>query len=176
MKRSFLCLSVLSAIGLCATPGQCQSQAQAQAPAPSTAQPQAAPASSNPRKVWTNDDVGSLRSNSTVSVVGKASPVGASKTNTQSQPASYEKDPAWYRKQLAPLQAEVEKLDAQIAKTREFIKGGSASEPQPFYFRPPGDPQDQLNQLEKKRQREAAKIDDLLDRARHNGVEPGALR
>jgi hypothetical protein len=173
MKRSFLCLSVLSAIGLCSAPGQCQSQA----PAPPTPQPQAAPASSNPRKVWTNDDVDGLRGNNTVSVVGKAPAAGANKTNAQSQPASYEKDPAWYRKQLAPLQAEVEKLDGQIEKLRQFLKGGSvSSESQPFYFRPPGNPQDQLNQLEKKRQTEAAKIDDLLERARHNGVEPGALR
>jgi hypothetical protein len=37
-------------------------------------------------------------------------------------------------------------------------------------------PQEQLKQMEAKRQADAAKMDDLLDRARHNGIEPGALR
>jgi hypothetical protein len=37
-------------------------------------------------------------------------------------------------------------------------------------------PQDQLKQMEAKRQRDAAKVEDLLDRARHNGIKPGALR
>jgi hypothetical protein len=101
---------------------------------------------------------------------------GAKKTSARSQSNSYEKDPAWYRTQLAPLQAEVGKLDSQIAKLREFLKGGNVSESQPYYHGPPGNPQNQLNQLEKKRQADAAKIDDLLDRARHNSIEPGALR
>ena len=30
--------------------------------------------------------------------------------------------------------------------------------------------------MEAKRQADEAKIEDLLDRARHNGIEPGALR
>jgi hypothetical protein len=37
-------------------------------------------------------------------------------------------------------------------------------------------PQEQLTQMEAKRQADAAKMDDLLDQARRNGIEPGALR
>jgi hypothetical protein len=171
MKRFFLWLSVLLAIASWAT---C-SQSQSQAPASSTAQSKAAPATGgNPAKVWTNDDVNALRTNDTVSVVGKVS--GANKTSAPSQSTSYEKDPRWYRQQLIPLQADVEKLDIKIGKLREFIKGGNVSEAQPYHYSLPGNPQDQLNQLEKKRQADAAKIDDLLDRARHNGIQPGALR
>jgi hypothetical protein len=100
----------------------------------------------------------------------------AKKAIAPSQSASYQKDPAWYRQQLAPLQANVERLDSQIAKLHEFINGENVSEPQPYRHGPPGNPQDQLKQLEKKRDSDAAKISDLLDSARHNGIEPGALR
>jgi hypothetical protein len=172
MKRLFLSLPVLLAMAPWAAKGQTQSPTPA---ASQSAPAQVPPATGGkPAKVWTNDDVGALRNNDNVSVVGNNA--GAKKTNASSQVNSYEKDPAWYRKQLAPLQAEVGKLDAQIAKLQEFIKGANVSEPQPYYHGPPGNPQDQLNQLEKRRHADATKIGDLLDRARHNGIEPGALR
>jgi len=40
----------------------------------------------------------------------------------------------------------------------------------------PGNILDQLKQMEAKRKEDEAKIDDLLDRARHNGVEASALQ
>jgi hypothetical protein len=166
MNRFFLSLPVLLAIAPWAAHGQSQPQA------PGSQTPPAA--GGKPAKVWTNDDVDALRGNDTISVVGNNA--GAKKTSAPPRSKSYDKDPAWYRRQLAPLQAEVGKLDAQIAKLQEFMKGGNVSEPQPYYHGPPGNPQDQLNQLEKKRQSDATKIDDLMDRARHNGIEPGALR
>ena len=170
MKRLFLSLAVLLAMAPWAANGQSQAPAASQ-----TAPTQTPPATSGKQaKVWTNDDVGALRNNDNVSVVGNSA--GAKKTSARSQSNSYEKDPAWYRTQLAPLQAEVGQLDSQIAKLQEFIKGGNVSESQPYYHGPPGNPQNQLNQLEKKRQADAGKIDDLLDRARHNSIEPGALR
>jgi len=51
------------------------------------------------------------------------------------------------------------KLDFQIAKLKEFIKGGNVGEAQPFQLPPARPiPQDQLNQLEKKtRQTDARK-------------------
>jgi hypothetical protein len=171
MKRLFLFLPALLAVA----PWTVHSQSQSQVPPSQTAPAQTSLATGGkPAKVWTNDDVDVLRNNDTVSVVGNNA--GAKKTTAPSQSTSYEKDPGWYRKQLAPLQANVGKLDAQIAKLQEFIKGGNVSEAQPFRYNLPGNPQDQLNQLEKRRQADAAKIDDLLDRARHNGIEPGALR
>jgi hypothetical protein len=171
MKRVFLSLPVLLAMA----PWAAQSQSQSSAPASQTSPAQTPPATGGKSaKVWTNDDVGALRTNDTVSVVGNDA--GAKKTSARSQANSYDKDPAWYRKQLAPLQAEVGKLDAQIAKLQEFIKGKNVSESQPYHHGPPGNPQDQLSQLENKRQADAAKIDNLMDRARHSGIEPGALR
>jgi hypothetical protein len=173
VKRILLSLAVLLAVAPWRAHGQ--SQPQSQAPPSQPAPAQTLPATGGkPAKVWTNDDINGLRKNDTVSVVGNNA--GAKKTSPSSQSTSYEKDPAWYRQQLAPLQADVEKLDSQIAKLKEFIKGGNVGEAQPFNYHLPGNPPDQLNQLEKKRQTDAAKIDDLMDRARHNGIEASALR
>ena len=173
MKRIFLCTLVVLALSSLAIPGRSQSQSAASA----TSSPQAPPATGvNPPKVWTNDDVDGLRSTETVSVVGKLPGANAKKTGAPSQPPSGEKDPAWYRKQLIPLQADVAKLDIQIEKLQDFIAGKNVSEAQPYRHGPAGNPRDQLSQFEKKRQAEAAKIDDLLDLARHNGIQPGALR
>ncbi len=184
MKRPVLSLvgllTVWSALALPATFSQSQSPTAASSPSSPATASQTAPehtppaAGRNPAKVWTNDDVDKLRKNQTVSVVGNDA--GTNKTDAPSRPTSYQRDPTWYRQQLAPLQADVEKLDAQIEKLRAFISGENVGELQPYRHSLPVSPQDQLNQLEKKRQADAVKIDDLLDRARHNGIEPGALR
>ncbi|MGA7793381.1 MAG: hypothetical protein WCA19_10105 [Candidatus Acidiferrales bacterium] len=162
--------------------GQSQSPAATQQPSATTAPPpapqaQAAPLdNAKPDKVWTNDEVDTLRNNQGVSVVGNRAPQNAS---TKPKGYSMEKDPAWYRKQLAPLRAEIEKLDGQIEKTKAFLDGEKVND-QPAsyhaYYSAPGNPQSQLKRMEAKRQADEAKIEDLLDRARHNGIEPGALR
>jgi len=159
---------------------QSQSPAATQQPSATSVPPpqaQAAPlANAKPAKVWTNDEVDTLRNNHSVSVVGNRTPQNAS---AASKGSSLEKDPAWYRKQLAPLRAEIEKLDGQIEQTKAFLSGEKVNDPPASYhayFGVPGNPQGQLKQMEAKRQADAAKMDDLLERARHNGIEPGALR
>ncbi len=151
-----------------------QQPAAASAPPPQT---QAAPmANAKPAKVWTNDEIDTLRNDGGVSVVGKQTP---QKVTTASKGYSLDKDPAWYRRQLQPLRAEIAKLDGQIEKTKAFLSGEIVNDPPASfdaYLGIPGNPQDQLKQMEARRQKDQAKMDDLLDRARHNGVEPGALR
>ncbi len=180
----FLFAALVSSLSVAPTSGygQSQSPAATQQPSATSAPPpapqsQAAPlANSKPDKVWTNDEIDTLRNNQGVSVVGNRTPQNAS---AKSKGYSMEKDPAWYRKQLAPLRAEIEKLDGQIEQTKAFLSGEKVNE-QPAsyhaYFGVPGNPQSQLKQMEAKRQADEAKIDGLLDRARHNGIEPGALR
>src|SRR5205807_8994057 len=101
MKR----LSLSSAVLLAMAPWAANGHSQSQAPAASQTAPTHIPPATDgkPAKVWTNDDVGALRNNDNVSVVGNTS--GAKKTSASSQSNFYEKDPAWYRRQLAPLQA-----------------------------------------------------------------------
>jgi hypothetical protein len=162
--------------------GQSQTPAATQQPAATSAPPQppqapAAPlANAKPAKVWTNDEIDTLPNNHSVSVVGNRTPQNASAT---SKGYSLEKDPGWYRRQLAPLRAEIEKLDGQIEQTKAFLSGEKVNDPPaPFraYFSVAGNPQDQLKRMEARRQADATKVDDLLDLARHNGIEPGALR
>jgi hypothetical protein len=114
-----------------------------------------------------------LRNKQGVSVVGNSKPQNVSAT---SKAYSQEKDPAWYRKQLEPLRTEIDKLDPEIAKLKAFLSGENVSDPATMHHKLVPSPQDQLKQMEAKRQADEAKMEDLLDSARHNGIEPGALR
>lgn len=177
----FAALVSLRAIVPAANYGQSQpasatKQPTAESATASSPQSQAAPtANTKPAKVWTNDEINTLHDSPGVSVVGNRTP---QKASAPSRGYSLQKDPAWYRQQLQPLRADLDKLDAQIEKTKAFLSGEKVSEPTPIraYVSIPGNPQDQLKQLENSRAADQARIDDILDRARHNGVEPGALR
>src|SRR5260370_22729341 len=91
-----------------------------------------APAKSgNPKKVWTEDDLNSLKSR--VSVVGgpSKSPKTSQKPPQDNQAAASlppEKDPAWYHRQLSPLRAQIEEKDAQIRKLKEAQGGKETSD------------------------------------------------
>ncbi len=151
-------------------------QAQQAPPAPPE---KAKPEPRKTKKVWTNDDVQDLGGKSGVSVVGDAQGA-ADADKAEPKPADYakEKDPNWYRKQLVPLRAEMERLDKEITKTREFINGGHTGEGQlkVNVFSVPMNPADQIAQLEKRKATVQSKIDALEDRARRNDIPPGALR
>ena len=141
--------------------------------------PPAPPPAAKPAKVWTNDEINNLTKDSGVSVVGKDAARNASSTSTRTKGYSMEKDPAWYRRQLQPLQEEIARLDVQIEKTKAFLNGDKVNEPMTSYhafYSVPGNPQEQLEKFEAKRNKDSAMVNDLLDRARHNGVEPGDLR
>jgi hypothetical protein len=139
---------------------------------------QAAPLpNATPARVWTNEDMGTLRQKNGISVVGNNPPKKVSATSkTGLKPLPQEKDPAWYRKQLAPLQVDIEKLDPQIAKLKILLSGQTVNDQLNANRRATPTPKDQLKQLEAKRRADEDKMDDLLDRARHNDIEPGALR
>jgi hypothetical protein len=180
---------LVSLLALVPGPGYAQSQpastiqpaAETGAPAPPP-QAEAAPiAGAKPAKVWTNDDISGLPRDPSVRAAGKNAPQKVSATskatsNTSSKANPPEKDPAWYRKQLGPLQLEIDKLDAQIAKLNAFLSGEKVSDPPTTHLQMVPTPQDQLKQAEAKRQADVAKMDDLMDRARHNNIEPGVLR
>ena len=170
----FLLLTVLSEPGYCQAQPQAPSGQPASPGAPPTPQAEAAPIpNAKPARVWTNDEIDTLRNNHSVSVVGNRPPQNVSAT---SKGYSMEKDPAWYRKQLTPLRAEIDKLDGQIAKMQAFLSGENVSDPASLHPKRIPTPQEQLKQMQAKRHADQQKIEDLLDRARHNDVEPGALR
>jgi len=157
-----------------------QSQPPQQQPPQQQAPPdQAEPETKKTKKVWTNENLQDLNGNSGVSVVGAApAPAGNNPATPRGTGYVREKDPNWYRAQLAPLRAEIDRLDKEITKTREFINGGHTAEGQlkVNVFTVPMNPADQIAQLEKRKTGVQAKIDALEDQARRNDIPPGTIR
>lgn len=182
MKLPKLLLFVVPFSLLVALPGSLCGQSQpaataqpATAGAPSSQAPPATPLpNAKPAKVWTNDEIDTLRNDHGISVVGKNQT--AQNVSAKTTVHSPEKDPAWYRKQLQPLEAEITKLDGQIAKLQAFLNGENVSDPATMHRRMVPTPQDQLKQLEATRAKDVEKVNDLLDHARHNDIPPGELR
>ena len=182
VRKTCLLIALLSLFA--AGPGLLHGQSQTDAPAvqPATANApagqgqSATPPKAKPAKVWDNDQINMLSNDHGVSVVGTKAQPSAVAVKKMLPP---EKDPAWYRRQLQPLDAEINKLDGQIAKLQAFLKGEKVNDPPAdshAYRTLPGDPQEQLKQFEEKRAKDVDKVNDLLDRARHNDIPPGELR
>ena len=176
-------------------------QNQNQSTASSTSDGAATPAKPKPKKVWTNDDMGDVTG--TISVVGtptpqrSASPRASSISSFQQAAANkpgQNKDAdaaksgdggvdaktlAQLKQQLQKLQAGVDQLDKQI----EQLKGASRGElknlgglnADTWSYSTASIP-DQIKSLEAKRNALQASMDNLLDAARANGIEPGQLR
>jgi hypothetical protein len=172
-RTRFLVVSLAFSLAIAVFAGP---QTQQAPPAPPE---KAKPEPRKAKKVWTNDSLQDLGGKSGISVVGDA-PGAADADKAEPNPAGYanEKDPNWYRKQMVPLRAEIERLDKEITKTREFMKGGHTAEGQlkVNVFSVPMNPADHIPQLEKRKATMQSKIDALEDQARRNDIPPGTLR
>jgi len=126
------------------------------------------------RKVWTNEDVPTLRGDAPISTVG----------STDTKPAGTNKGAAknpngrGYQARIARLEAQIPPLDAQMADLQSAIDGkptGNGSSSQ----RPRGVKADdwnaELQQLKAKRENILDQIAVLKDEARHQGVPPNTL-
>ncbi len=191
MRRGVLSLAIFAvcfaatflpdARGQSSSPSQ-TSDSPAQPPAQRNSSGNSEPAkSANPKKVWTEDDLNSLKSR--VSVLGgpSKSPKTSQKPPQDNQAAASlppEKDPAWYRGQLSPLRAQIEEMDAQIRKLKEVQGGKETSDAgrRAHGFDLPMNTQDRTEVLEKRKRELQAKVDALEDQARRNGLNPGDLR
>src|SRR5438128_12555771 len=116
--------------GQSSSPSQ-TSDSSAQPAAQRSSSGNSAPAKSANPKVWTEDDLNSLKSH--VSVVGgpSKSPKTSQKPPQDNQAAASlppEKDPAWYHRQLSPLRAQIEEMDAQIRKLKAAQGGKETSD------------------------------------------------
>jgi len=166
--------------GQSSSPSQ-PSESPAQPPAQQNSSGNSAAAkSANPKKVWTEDDLNSLKTR--VSVVGdpSKSPKTSQAPPQNSRAAASlppEKDPAWYHRQLSPLRAQIEEMDAQIRKLKEAQGGKETSDPGRRYgLHLPMNTQDRIEVLEKTKRELRAKVEALEDQARRNGLNPGDLR
>jgi hypothetical protein len=132
-----------------------------------------------PKKVWTNDEIGSVKGG--ISVVGDES--APSSSAPQKQPAS-NSDQARkqqidsYRERIQSYQAQIDAIDQRIAQLKSFkadntAPSGGIDLHQSYDMVPT---EDQVKQLEEEKKKLQAKLDDTEAEARKNGVEPGELR
>ena len=149
----------------------------------STAGGPAAPApgkNEKTKKVWTNDEVGSLQG--TVSVVGADRPAERqpqSRQNGSSVAADVRRGKILrYRAAIAELQKKIEAADRRIAEFKNFKAEDSSPSgginPNRGYSMVPTDVQ--VKQLEEKKKQLLGNIEDLENQAKKEGIEPGELR
>jgi hypothetical protein len=177
-------ISPLFVFALLTTP--CRTQPQEPASNPSTSAKPAAPASSStqgkkPKKVWTDENIGSVKGS--VSVVGDAdssSEKGSDKTSVTSAGTDKvrQRQIENYRSQIRDLQSRIDAADKRIAQLKNF-KGENTSpkagiDPNRGYNMVPVE--EQVKQLEDKKKQLQGKIEDVENEARKNGIEPGELR
>jgi hypothetical protein len=124
----------------------------------------AATPSTKPRKVWTNDDMGELHQNSTVSVVGKQ------KKNTQ--PNYYSPPPGqteymvkMYRQQIDQLEAQADGIEKQIANLQNAKNGKTVDSSRTYdpWGGKQGDWSTQIAQLEKSKENIQKQIDSIQE-------------
>src|SRR5580658_6812523 len=157
-----------------------QSSAKPADPAPN-APVAAPPEKKKPKKVWTDDNIGSAKG--TVSVVGdgnSSSQKAADKQSISSGQAdeAHQKQIENYRKQIQEYQDQIASIDKQIDKLRNFkaentSPSGGLSMNQGYNMVPV---EDQVKQLEDKKNQLQARIDDTEVAARKDGIDPGDIR
>jgi uncharacterized protein YukE len=119
-----------------------------------------------PKKVWTNDDMGDLRANSTVSVVGNQK----KNVNPTYYPPAGQTEYAvkMYRQQIDQLQAQVASIDKQIANLQDAKNGKTVDSSRKYdpWGGKQGDWNSQIEQLQKGRDNVLQQIDSLESRIR----------
>jgi len=187
MKVSAICF--VAFLLFAALPAQSQSPDTA-SPPPNPAKPADAPAESQtnpstekkkPKKVWTNDEISSVKGG--VSVVGDSttsSPKPGEKRSTSASGATDARRAQieQYRQKIQQIQAQMDAIDARIAQLKNFHGNNTSPSgginPYEGYNMVPVE--DQIKQLEEKKKQLQAKIDDIENEARKNGIESGELR
>jgi chromosome segregation ATPase len=133
------------------------------------------------KKVWTNDEISTVSGG--ISVVGDSSasaPASGNSAQARAGEDSSEKDKlaAHYRDQLQELRAQLDAADKKISDTRNFKADNTSSSGginiSKAYSMTPME--DQIKQLEEKKKQIQARIDDLENEARKNGISAGQLR
>lgn len=150
----------------------------------------ASPEKKKTKKVWTNEDIGSV--GGVISVVGVAGPSSSAADKKKPEPvgksgpedARQQQNDARqrqidnYRNQIAEIRAQMDSIDERIGQLKSF-KGENTSasggiHPNQGYNMVPLE--DQVKQLEGKKKQLESKIGDIEGEARKNGIDPGDLR
>ena len=143
-------------------------------PAPNQATGTASAAPPAGKKVWTNEDVSDLRTNSTISTVGSTDTKPSAKTSSAGKP----KNPKQYQAQIARLEGQIPQLDQEITELQDAIDGkptGDAKTSKRPRSVQADDWNVQMQDLQKKKQGILDQIAAMKDEARHQGVPPNTL-
>jgi hypothetical protein len=195
MKTIVFCSALLCVLGVVPASGQTPSAGSTPAtpvttpPAPAAKTPPSTPADKQPdapkkpKKVWTNDEVGSLKGS--VSVVGGKHAPGGQVVAENDEDAKEEGDAnpradrvRQYRDAIDQARTQIADADARIAKLKDFkgenvAPSGGINPSQTYNMVPPDE---QVKQLETRKKQLEAKIEDLENQARKEGIDPGELR
>jgi hypothetical protein len=176
-----LTLSYTSVLLFAALPAHAQSPDAAKPADPANASTTSPTEKKKPKKVWTNDEIGSVKGN--VSVVGdsKSPSPKASEKRPNSSGASNEgrqQQIDHYREQIQNYQAEIDSIDKRIDQLKNFkaentSPSGGININQGYNMVPLDD---QVKQLEAKKKQLQGKIEDTEVEARKNGIDSGDLR
>lgn len=149
---------------------------------PTNAPANTAPEKKKPKKVWTNDEIGSV--GGSISIVGDSNSSNSSENSTRKSVTSGSGNDQKqqmienYRSQIQDAQAQIDAIDKRIAQLKNFkAEDGSPSggiNPYQGYNMVPLE--DQVKQLEEKKKKLQAKIDDIESEAHKNGIDSGDLR
>jgi len=135
-----------------------------------------------PKKVWTNDELKSVKTG--VSVVGDADKSTPRRGYTRKDdeesdnPSPHQQQVEEYRSQIRELRDRIEAVDKRIAQLKDFkAENTSASGGIDLHQRYNMVPvTDQVKQLEEAKKKLQAQIEDIETEARKSGIEPGELR
>ena len=162
-------------------------------PAPATAQaatktdvlvPPVQPADKKkPKKVWTNDELKSVKSG--VSVVGEANKSTTTRhgharkdDEDNDNPSPHQQQVEEYRSQIRELRDRIEAVEKRVAQLKDFkaentSASGGIDLHQKYNMEPVAD---QVKQLEDAKKKLQEQIEDIENEARKSGIEPGELR
>jgi hypothetical protein len=175
---------LVAGFALCATPFLTQAQNPSNGSAPDSKPAPATPAGAEkkkPKKVWTNDEIGSLSGQ--ISVVGtpdqtKTEKPSAKASDAAANPDAHQQQVDRYKEQMKQYQAQIDAADKQIDKLKNF-KGENTAPADgitPTQASTMTPPEDQRKQLEDKKKQLQTKMDDTELEARKNGVSTSELR
>jgi uncharacterized protein YukE len=126
------------------------------------------PTATPAKKVWTNEDMGAIHSNSAISTFSSGANRPANAKPAPAKPSS--KNAKQYQDQIAKLQAKLPPLDQQISVLQAGLNGATVNETRHYGGVKLDDWRDQLARLQKQREDIALQISAMQDEARHNGV------
>jgi hypothetical protein len=151
-----------------ATPPAATTSAQSPS-ATSSASSASSTASAPAKRVWTNEDMGEVHRNSTISTFN-APNAKDPKPNGKPATATKSKDAKRYQDQINALRAKLPPIDDKITQLKAVLAGDTVQQTRTYGGNRIDDWHEELLHLQKQRDDIEAKISAVQDDARHNGV------